>query len=98
VIRSEISSTQDASDQPEKAFDATPVTPDKSCDAAAVTQNRHVKKAKLLAEHRKNAETASAAGLKVGRPGTNRRFFFFFFSWTTQRGTRRDGKGLLAGP
>ena len=31
-----------------------------------VTQNRHVKKAKLLAEHRKSAESATS-GVKVGK-------------------------------
>jgi hypothetical protein len=51
-----LSSLREASDtQPGKASEVT---------THVVTQNRHVKKAKLLAEHRKNAET-SAVGIKV---------------------------------
>ena len=47
--------------------DATPKPTEASMPATAVmmvTQNRHVKKAKLLAEHRKSAECATS-GVKV---------------------------------
>ena len=49
------------------AADATPKPTEASMPVTAVmmvTQNRHVKKAKLLAEHRKSAECATS-GVKV---------------------------------
>ena len=47
--------------------DANETQMSKSADVTqtATTQNRHVKKAKLLAEHRKCCENASATGIKV---------------------------------
>ena len=53
-----LSSLQDANETQASKIDDVTVSDDVT--VTATTQNRHVKKAKLLAEHRKSSETALA--------------------------------------